>query len=374
MILVNISFFFLILYSISFTYFREIGPIIILLILFVSTYSLIIIKLDKTFLYFLKKYLGFLIYSTLILIFSIFELMPSSWTEKFDLTISLRQYFFIFSLPIFTFVSYEFFKKYFNHIDKKIFIILIFFIFIYLIINKDINRIILSPFTNTSQILILLFLLSFKKIKSYFFKLFFLILLLPLAFLNNGSLQFLLFIFGLIIIYLNINRYFIHKLIIFSFIAIPIFSDFIINNLIDIFDANSQVRLVLWRDATIALMDSYGLGVGFGTEWIKNQFDIINPGWELFQFYDFNKVHNTTTHNTFSDIYFRLGIIGIILFLLFLFSFFSKKEIESFKLSSEIFFAILLSLSTNPGFFSLNFSLGLCISLGLILYLKIHKE
>lgn len=369
MVINNYAFLFLIGYGVFFSYFRDYGPIPLLIVFTLSLYSFLMNKLNEYNIYFFKKYLNFLIFSSIILFCSIFDLMPSSWTMEFDLMVAVRQYFFIFSLPIFTFVAYKFFKFNYFFITRNSLILLGGYFFLYFIITDGMNGLILSPFVNYSQIFMIIFFINFEKINNQFLKYLILIIILILSFFlfKEVSLQFLIFFIGVILITINLNRYIIHKFVILTFTIIPFFSLLIINNSLIPFDSNSMVRLVMWKDATQSLIDTFGLGVGFGTEWIKNEFYLIKSNWFLFDNYNTNDKFNVTTHNTFSDIFFRVGLIGLLLFLKFIMSLFNERIIKNSRLVSYLFLSILISLSTNPGFFSVNFFIGLSITFGFLL-------
>lgn len=370
MIINNIAFFFLIGYGIVFSYIREYGAIPLIVVFVFSLSSFLINSLNAYSFYFLKKYLNFLIFSSIILLFSIFDLMPSSWPKEFNLIMALRQYFFIFSLPFFIFVAYKFLKEYYFFISKYSLFLLGSYFFVYLIINQNVDKLILSPFVNYSQIFLILFFINFEKINNQFLKYLILILISLLILFKDISLQFIIFFIGVILIAISFNKFTIHKLIVLIFTIVPLLATFIINNSIISLDSNSMVRLVMWADATRSLIDTFGLGVGFGTEWIKNDFYIIKSNWALFDDTNINNKFNITTHNTFSDLYFRVGLIGLLLFVKSIFSFLNERIIIKSKLISYLFLSILVSLSTNPGFFSVNYLIGLSITYGFLLFIR----
>ena len=82
------------------------------------------------------------------------------------------------------------------------------------------------------------------------------------------------------------------------------------------FDPNAGVRALFWRDSIRAELDTSGLGVGFGTEFIRNQF------WRLGLF-NWTIVSETsgarlfiTTHSIIYDLLLRVGIPGLALFVM----------------------------------------------------------
>ncbi|WP_188053219.1 hypothetical protein [Sphingosinithalassobacter sp. CS137] len=85
-------------------------------------------------------------------------------------------------------------------------------------------------------------------------------------------------------------------------------------------DGNSGVRTIFWRDAQLAVMQSHGLGVGFGTEYITNWFgDVGRISWGLTTEDADNRLF-ISTHSTFYDFALRMGVLGAGGFALWMFS------------------------------------------------------
>ena len=82
-------------------------------------------------------------------------------------------------------------------------------------------------------------------------------------------------------------------------------------------DQNLSVRLVLIKDAIDGFFDSYMIGVGYGTESIKNYYYMFkNP---VFHNPDDSGFLHLAVHNSFATTAYRLGIIGFVSLLIFLF-------------------------------------------------------
>lgn len=83
--------------------------------------------------------------------------------------------------------------------------------------------------------------------------------------------------------------------------------------LVDQYDDNIGVRAIMWGDAIDATVETNGIGVGYGTEYIRNQFyairagdwQVADPNHEGFLF--------LSTHSTPFDILLRLGVVGLLM-------------------------------------------------------------
>lgn len=78
-------------------------------------------------------------------------------------------------------------------------------------------------------------------------------------------------------------------------------------------DPNSAIRLYIWDDALILIRDSRGLGIGYGTELIRNYYEehvSLSPFPE-------EELLLISTHNTFVFLLARMGIVAFLLFSFF---------------------------------------------------------
>lgn len=76
-------------------------------------------------------------------------------------------------------------------------------------------------------------------------------------------------------------------------------------------DPNTGWRAIFWRNAVEALTETWGIGVGFGTEALRNEYRLIGRVFFLPE-------ENTSfllvgTHNAFFDVALRLGMVGLVL-------------------------------------------------------------
>jgi len=132
-------------------------------------------------------------------------------------------------------------------------------------------------------------------------------------------------------------------------------------------DHNTAVRAVLWRDVWLAIVDTYGIGVGYGTEFIRNQFaEIVSWEWTIGSSRDDVFVG---THSTYYDVLLRDGLLGCALFLYW---FVSTIRVSrnlprpERALASAIGVMLMINSAVNVGASSVNFLFGTCICLAML--------
>lgn len=138
-------------------------------------------------------------------------------------------------------------------------------------------------------------------------------------------------------------------------------------------DVNTGVRLVFWGDAQTAIWETHGIGVGYGTEYIRNDLRILDnrDAQELIE-EDAQDRLFVGTHNSLYDIALRTGVIGFALFLIgFL------KEIRGIREKSRyaplyygFLSAFIVNNSLNMGLASVNLMLGSALFCAIIVIAK----
>ena len=129
-------------------------------------------------------------------------------------------------------------------------------------------------------------------------------------------------------------------------------------------DANSGWRLAFWKDALEATAQTWGVGVGFGTESLRNEYSaLLDRENYREEGGDFLLV---STHSAFIDTLYRLGIVGFGLLVLILARCFPHRSTPvSARAQCCAMFAILvLCLHSNLGLQSPMYSLGVAICIG----------
>lgn len=125
----------------------------------------------------------------------------------------------------------------------------------------------------------------------------------------------------------------------------------------NVFDANSFWRLRYWADELYQLIMSYFLGVGYGTSFATEHFvgsvsNIVGgPFGATSEYSVMDKLFVTGPHNSFISIAFRLGILGIWLWLIFLNNLDSRKSGNKIfsRSTSIVFYSSIFIVLTNVG-------------------------
>ena len=143
-----------------------------------------------------------------------------------------------------------------------------------------------------------------------------------------------------------------------------------------VFDANSLWRLRYWKDEMIELSKSFFLGVGYGTSYASKNFvgeslNIVGgPFGATSEYSTFDKLFITGPHSSFVSVAFRLGIIGLVNFVLFIKGIYrdllsSGREIS--PATCFAFFGAIIIIGVNVGLESpyylmmFVFALGRCV-------------
>ena len=134
----------------------------------------------------------------------------------------------------------------------------------------------------------------------------------------------------------------------------------------DVWDAdpNTGWRLAFWRDSMAAVWQTRGVGVGFGTEAIRNFYPELMR--DLFRSDANDDFLLIGTHNAFSDVGFRLGVVGLFLFLIIVYQSIPSREIKFGRAwhASFIFVMIFTCLYLNVALQSPTYSIGVGVLLG----------
>lgn len=128
------------------------------------------------------------------------------------------------------------------------------------------------------------------------------------------------------------------------------------------FDNNAGLRALMWKDASTAVLETHGLGVGYGTEYFKNEWVGMrdDTGWLLTEEYSDDRLV-ISTHSAFYDIALRLGLAGLALFMLWMGSFARIPRLADERRARMYAFVVCMlyvSISFNPGIVSVNLFVG----------------
>jgi hypothetical protein len=129
-------------------------------------------------------------------------------------------------------------------------------------------------------------------------------------------------------------------------------------------DHNSGWRLAWWNDALAATVQTGGIGVGFGTESLMNEYAAI------LQRDSYHKEDETflliSTHSAIFDTTFRTGVVGLLLLCLILSRCFPHPSIPPLARAHccAMFAVLIVCLHSNLGLQSPMYALGVAICIG----------
>jgi hypothetical protein len=304
---------------------------------------------------------------------SFLHIFPTIWTTEFEVKAIPQQALFAYSiLPMF--YLFFVFIMYFLHSEtrlKKLIKIIITVVLYNKIVEASLNGFDVQLFFsiaglgNLSALMILGFSLATENARSSKFKLFSISLLLCLSFISPFSQNIVYALLFVIIFILPKYSYlclvgFISSTVIFYIVFIndPMSVQFI--------DQNLTVRLVLIKDAFDGFVESSFIGVGFGTESIKNHYHIFkNP---TFFNQDFAGFIHLAVHNSFATIAYRLGLIGFLLFLFFMYEIIHSiyRMDKNKPVSVVLFLCFYIVTFQNPALESFVYLVGVFLHLGAI--------
>ena len=125
-------------------------------------------------------------------------------------------------------------------------------------------------------------------------------------------------------------------------------------------DPNTGVRAIMWRDAFTAAVQTYGLGVGYGTEWMRSSWPELSYQWFFIADNDPSRLY-VPTHSSFYDMLLRLGFVGAILFVLWFASYAlipaGLSEAQG-KIHAMLAVMLFASASVNPAITMVNIFIG----------------
>lgn len=129
-------------------------------------------------------------------------------------------------------------------------------------------------------------------------------------------------------------------------------------------DANTSWRVQYWNDELVQLLQTYGIGVGYGTSYASYDFigsAVSGPFAATAEYSTVEKIYVVGCHNSFVSLAFRLGVIGIGLLLIYIASLAGKERSYNEAYAPSAAFALISSLVVicfnvgfeNPSYFFL---------------------
>lgn len=261
-----------------------------------------------------RFFILFIILAFFYLCISIFNL-PQLWGIKklwYDFSYIFRHFIIILEMIVAIGLGYLLYKTDFiRKITNKQ--IILTFIFISIV---SVTQVYAIGYTGLMVLLISLYAIRKKK------KIF--IFLIPFVFTEQTAFILASILFIFLIYFRKAVVFFIRKntriklifFLIFCSIAIVVLSALLYKIILK--DPNSLWRLLVWADEVGSLIETNGTGVGFGTAYVTE--NIINTVDNSNMYMDekgnyYSGFFLVANHNTFLNMFYRMGIIGGILFL-----------------------------------------------------------
>lgn len=327
-----------------------------------------------------RAYVLFAILTTLVLGASLLEIMPRSWTVYHDNIAALRHWLWIPLLPILITAYSNLLNHYNKFIIRNYLAIMIVVYSISSISNyfkplasNEIKFFEIYTFTNDNTIVFLSFLaVLFLSNSSKFVKSTTCICILLLSTSGQSLVMSLLVVF----VFIFKNSRLINSIYGILLVAFIFTSPFYFAELHSI-DANTGIRAMLWRDVLIALADTNSFGVGYGTEYITNNFLALKfQAWTLTPEFGDSRLY-VATHSAIYDILLRNGVlIGGVFIWWIMREIHPPVKIDA-SLKSMYYCVGMLLLTimlVNVGTSSLNFLMGVSFCLAILNVLRQRSQ
>lgn len=307
--------------------------------------------------------------ATVYLFLSLGDRLPTAWTQYHDNFAAVRQYSWLLAMPLFTTGFFVLLLRYYelivNHALK---IALVLYIISRISVSTNPAFFegvrfgifgLYSPNNETLPVYAALLIAAHRNRKPEPYQIG-VLLLLPVFSSSVGTV-----LMGLTSIVLRFVPY--KKMTLYILFAGLITAAFIAPFFYDVLyqmDNNTGVRAIFWYDVQRAVVQTWGVGVGYGTEYIANYFGLVGQyDWTITTEYDPNRLY-ISTHNTIYDCTLRLGVIGTVLMIAWLRGVIEKSETA---LAAPLCAVVLISCSVAPVMVAIDTQIGTSLLLGFIL-------
>ena len=311
------------------------------------------------------------IVSSLWLMLSLLRALPSSWTVYYDAVAAVRHWSWIILIPIFMTAYYALFRHCREFVTRHAMVLAIGYyvlgrINLFVSGNSDPERdFFFYGVSNLNMPMLALFYFSlFSRKRPVVVDV---LLILAVAVLSTSMTNLIVAMSAMAIRLTPAFRLApagVAACLLTMLAVAPSFAPTIYNS-----DNNAGVRAIMWRDAIIAVSDTNGVGVGFGTEYITNEFgEVAGPDWQLMPERDPTRLF-ISTHSAFYDVLLRLGVLGAALLFLWLgrYAVLTRKIPDhSARAAASLAVLVYASLAFNPALISVNIFLGVAFVLGLL--------
>lgn len=353
------------LYGLTFNLTRPLGQLPYLVMLALA--ALVCIRLGRPILF--RAQGPLILIATFYLFFSLNDTLPAAWTQYHDNFAAVRQYSWLLAIPLFTTGFFVLLARYYELIVAhalKIAVVL----YVISRISVSTNPAffegvrfgifgLYSPNNETLPVYAALLIAAHRNRKPEPYQIG-VLLLLPAVSSSVGTL--LMGLMSIVLRFLPYKRLALYLmfagLLTAAFLA-PFFYDALYQ-----LDNNTGVRAIFWHDAQLAVVQTWGVGVGYGTEYIANYFGLVGQyDWTITAEYDTNRLY-ISTHNTIYDCTMRLGLLGAVLMIVWLRDMIGKS---GSALAAPLCAVVLISCSVAPVMVAIDTQIGISLLLAFIL-------
>lgn len=313
--LVDISFILVMIFSFSSGIgIRELGDLLFIFIVFyVIFYSVYSKELFKN-----NYFSLFSIIGITYIFMSYIDMLPDAWTNFYSSEkIPMQSFYIVMLYPVISSFRAIFKKIILGKPSKVMFVtVLIIMIPTSFLFNdanmpihmSDVSYIekIFPNLMNSTYAILLLAIILASALEAKYINILFAILI-TIGFYYDLSIQIKISLVMFLIVQIKYTSKFAFISFLFSFTLLCIAGITIIdiNYIIDI-DKNSAIRGYLWLDGLSLFWESYGVGVGFGKELVRNYYAPM----AIDEFYTSEMIFTGGIHNSFISMFARLGLLG----------------------------------------------------------------
>ncbi|MDT4808706.1 hypothetical protein FQZ97_415720 [compost metagenome] len=317
----------------------------------------------------------FSLFSLCYAVLSVFNVFPSVWTRYFEVSAIPQQALFAYAIPTCFLVMTFFFREMLVSLRGRrslanLFLVWVLANYLDMLASNDLNilgLVSISGLGNVSALIIAATSLYLSTIRTPGRRFLVILIFLVMSFLSPFSQN---KIFALVFAVMWIFPRYSFLLLISLISSSVIFYAFTVGSPLSVayIDTNLAVRLVLLRDALNGFIESNLLGVGFGTESIRNYYMVFdNP---IFANEEDTGFIHLSVHNSFAAIPFRVGLIGFVALLAFLWQTLIRTRADGpfneRALKCSLFAAFFIVSFQNPALESYVYLYGVCLYLSLI--------
>jgi hypothetical protein len=133
-------------------------------------------------------------------------------------------------------------------------------------------------------------------------------------------------------------------------------------------DPNSSIRAAFWHDAIDGYGESHGIGIGYGTEVIRDLYTLAGEDRAIARETDGNFLL-VGVHSSFFQTLFRLGTLGVVALIVLVWNLLPRKKdrLPPSPFECWLFLALVTDMAVNVALESINFMPGLVIGMSILL-------